>query len=281
MNKLSIALLGAVLVALSVVAYLALDRPGPAVQPPAATAPEPAPAQPASVAATSPAGQAIGGAGSAAPDAATVEAPPTTVAPPPLPAGDAPVEEALVGLLGREAVLALLQTDGFAERVVATVDALPRGHAAPRLWPLHPAEGRFTVDGGRIAAANEQRYAPFVRMLERLDPAAAAGLYRRLQPQLQAAYENLGYPGRRFDDRLLEVVDHLLATPQPDSPPAVTLTEVKGPIAPERPWVRYEYADPALESRSAGQRILLRLGDAQRRSLIDWLRAFRAQVAAR
>jgi hypothetical protein len=206
-------------------------------------------------------------------------APPTTVAP--LAADDARVRQALTGLLGREAVLALLQTDGFAERVVATVDALPRGHAAPRLWPVHPAEGRFTVDGGRIAAANEQRYAPFVRMVERLDPAAAAGLYRRLQPQLQAAYENLGYPGRRFDDRLLEVVDHLLATPQPDSPPAVTLTEVKGPIAPERPWVRYEYADPALESRSAGQRILLRLGDAQRRSLIDWLRAFRAQVAAR
>ena len=206
-------------------------------------------------------------------------APPTTVAP--LAADDASVRQALTGLLGREAVLALLQTDGFAERVVATVDALPRGHAAPRLWPVHPAEGRFTVDGGRIAAANEQRYAPFVRMVERLDPAAAAGLYRRLQPQLQAAYENLGYPGRRFDDRLLEVVDHLLATPQPDSPPAVTLTEVKGPIAPERPWVRYEYADPALESRSAGQRILLRLGDAQRRSLIDWLRAFRAQVAAR
>lgn len=206
-------------------------------------------------------------------------APPTTVAP--LAADDASVRQALTGLLGREAVLALLQADGFAERVVATVDALPRGHAAPRLWPVHPAEGRFTVDGGRIAAANEQRYAPFVRMVERLDPAAAAGLYRRLQPQLQAAYENLGYPGRRFDDRLLEVVDHLLATPQPDSPPAVTLTEVKGPIAPERPWVRYEYADPALESRSAGQRILLRLGDAQRRSLIDWLRAFRAQVAAR
>lgn len=206
-------------------------------------------------------------------------APPTTVAP--LAADDASVRQALTGLLGREAVLALLQTDGFAERVVATVDALPRGHAAPRLWPVHPAEGRFTVDGGRIAAANEQRYAPFVRMVERLDPAAAAGLYRRLQPQLQAAYENLGYPGRRFDDRLLEVVDHLLATPQPDSPPAVTLTEVKGPIAPERPWVRYEYADPALESRSAGQRILLRLGDAQRRSLIDWLRAFRAHVAAR
>lgn len=206
-------------------------------------------------------------------------APPTTVAP--LAADDASVRQALTGLLGREAVLALLQADGFAERVVATVEALPRGHAAPRLWPVHPAEGRFTVDGGRIAAANEQRYAPFVRMVERLDPAAAAGLYRRLQPQLQAAYENLGYPGRRFDDRLLEVVDHLLATPQPDSPPAVTLTEVKGPIAPERPWVRYEYADPALESRSAGQRILLRLGDAQRRSLIDWLRAFRAQVAAR
>jgi hypothetical protein len=53
---------------------------------------------------------------------------------------------------------------------------------------------------------------------------------------------------------------------------------VKGPIRPERPWVRYEYADPGLESDSAGHRILLRIGDVNRKRLTDWLRRFRTQL---
>jgi hypothetical protein len=41
----------------------------------------------------------------------------------------------------------------------------------------------------------------------------------------------------------------LLATPQPS-----------GPIELERPNVMYTYADPALEARPAGQKLLLRMG---------------------
>lgn len=199
---------------------------------------------------------------------------------PPLPTDDAGLRQALIELVGRTAVLSLLQTEGLAERIVATVDNLPRNHVAPRLWPVHPTDGRFTVDAeGRIALDNAERYGPFVRLVESVPPATAAAFYRRLQPQLQAAYEELGYPGRSFHTRMIEVIDHLLATPTVPPPIAVTLTEVRGPIAPERPWVRYEYAEPALESRSAGQRILLRVGEVHQRRLMGWLRGFRAQIA--
>lgn len=198
---------------------------------------------------------------------------------PPLPRDDAAVQQALVDLLGREAVLRLVQTDGFARRVVATLDNLPRQHAAPRLWPVNPTAGRFSVDaGGRIAAANARRYDALLGVVLAVDPAQAAVLYRRLLPQLQSAYEELGYPGRSVHARLLEVVDHLLAAPVPAQAPLTVLTDVKGPIPSERPWVRHEYADPALESASAGHRLLWRLGAERQRRVQDGLRALRAEI---
>ncbi len=206
-------------------------------------------------------------------------APDAAVALPTLAGSDDQVKTELNDLLGKPAVLKLLQTDGFVRRVVATVDNLPRAHAPPRLWPVNPTPGRFTVDGaGRIAPDNAQRYTALVLLIEAVDPARAAALYRRYHPLLQQAYEELGYPGRRFHARLVEVVDHLLATPQPTGPIVLTLTEVKGPIPSERPWVRYEFADPKLQSLSAGQRLLLRTGEANQRRLLGWLRAFRVQL---
>ena len=194
----------------------------------------------------------------------------------PFASGDEPVTAALSELLGRTAVLTLLQTDGFAARIAATVDNLPRAHVAPRLWPLHPTPGRFSVDAdGRIAAANAQRYDAALALLERMPPATAAAFYRRLSPQLQAAYEALGYPGQSFRERLRAVIDHLLEAPRLSRPVTVTLTAVKGPIPSERPWVRYEYTDPLLEQLSAGQRLLLRLGPVRQQRVMAWLAELR------
>ncbi|MCP5270994.1 MAG: DUF3014 domain-containing protein [Burkholderiaceae bacterium] len=194
----------------------------------------------------------------------------------PIADGDEAVTAALIERFGRAVVLQLMQTDGFAARVVATVDNLPRGHVAPRLWPINPTAGRFSVDDDdRIAAANGQRYAAALRLLDALPPAEAAAFYRRLYPQLQAAYGALGYPGQSFHDRLRAVIDHLLETPAVSRPPQVQLVEVKGDVPSQRPWVRYEYVDPALQQLSAGQRLLLRLGPAQQARVLDWLRALR------
>ena len=57
------------------------------------------------------------------------------------------------------------------------------------------------------------------------------------------------------------------------------LTEVKGPVQPVRPWVRYEYADPQLESLSSGQKIMVRVGLENERRLKASLRGFREQIA--
>jgi hypothetical protein len=196
------------------------------------------------------------------------------------------VREALTELVGRRGALGFLQLDGFVRRVVATVDNLAREHAPVAVWPVHPTPGRFSVlrgaDGRETPHPdNSERYASLVRAVEAVDMDRAVAIYRRLYPMFQQAYEELGYPGRYFNDRLVQVLDHLIATPVPASPPAVRLVEVKGPVPSSRPWVRYEYVDPALESLSAGQKILIRVGADQQRRLQDRLKALRDRVARR
>ncbi len=192
---------------------------------------------------------------------------------PPLDASDAQVRSELIDWLGRKDVQGFLQLEGFVRRVVATVDNLGLEHAPPSRWPVQTTPGRFTTlpaadgQGEVISPDNERRYTPFVLFVESLDLQRAVQLYVRLYPLFQQAYEELGYPGKHFNDRLVAVIDLLLATPVQDGPLAVTLLEVKGPIPSERPWLRYEYRDPALESLSAGQKILIRSGPVNHRRL--------------
>ena len=95
---------------------------------------------------------------------------------------------------------------------------------------------------------------------------------------LLQAWRDLGLGNRYLNDRAIEVVDLLLATPEPERPPRVHLTEVKGPIPSTRPWVRYEFVDPQLEALTAGQKILVRMGTANERRLKQKLREFRSQL---
>lgn len=196
---------------------------------------------------------------------------------------DTYVTEALNALLGRKEVLTFVQFDGFVRRVVATVDNLARSHAPRALWPVNPTPGRFTtlsagadgVAGTAISPDNSLRYSPLVLLIESVDTAQAVTLYKRLYPLFQQAYEELGYPGRYFNDRLVAVIDHLLATPVQTGPIGVKLVEVKGTVPSLQPWVRYEFVDPALESLSAGQKILLRTGSVNHRRLQAKLLAIR------
>lgn len=245
----------------------------------------------------------------AAPSAAAPEAPPAPAVPEPTPPAvehpvEAPVADAageptalpaldgsdahvsglLSGLLSRKNLLTFLQLDGFVRRAVATVDNLARSQAPVMVWPVIPTPQRFTTQRGEngvetIHPGNSQRYAPLVLMIESVDTGKAVDLYRSLYPLFQQAYEELGFPGRYFNDRLVQVLDHLIATPVPTEPLAVTLVDVKGTVPSTRPWVRYELADPALESLSAGRKMLLRTGPDNQRRLQAKLKDIRQRVA--
>ncbi len=195
----------------------------------------------------------------------------------PLPAldtSDRSVEDALAAFADRNAIGEFLNTTGFLRRVVATIDNLPRKKAPQRLWPVQPTAGRFLATGAGDAVTidpqNARRYEPFVRLVEAIDTGKAVALYVRFYPLLQQAYVELGYPKATFNDRLVEVIDHLLVTP-----------EIDGPIRLARPWILYEFADPALEARSAGQKALVRMGAANQLRVKAKLRELRRQIAGR
>jgi hypothetical protein len=167
----------------------------------------------------------------------------------------------------------LVVPEGIVRNIVATVDNLPRQTVAPRIVPLRPVPGAFEVtaaaNGTSIAAGNAKRYADYVRAAEAVDTARLVGFYVRLYPLFQQAYVELGYPKGYFNDRVVAVIDHLLAAPEP-----------KGALLLIQPKVFYQYADPDLEQRSAGQKIMMRVGLDNELRLKAKLREIRRALVA-
>jgi hypothetical protein len=226
----------------------------------------------------------------AASDPVAPVAPPGELQPVKIPAAAQPlaadqIGSAITAFLGSNAALTFFQLTDFPRKFVATVDNLGRSHAPPVAWPISPTEGRFTVqtfDGATaISSDNGLRYTPLVLLLEKINAGLAVDLYVRMYPVLQQTYVDLGYPNNQINDRLLQVINHLLATPNAPQVMAVQLTEVKGPIPSVRPWVRYEFADPALEALSSGQKIMLRVGSVNQNRLKARLSALRQEILKR
>ncbi|MEO7106519.1 MAG: DUF3014 domain-containing protein [Rhodoferax sp.] len=172
---------------------------------------------------------------------------------PTLDTSDQVVVAALVKLEGHKSFSTLLRPASFIRNIVATVDNLPRAQVAREKLPVEPLGGHFdvvTVDGVlRLGPANATRFRPLVDALQWIRVPALMDLYAMYYPLFQAAYVELGYPKGYFNDRLVVALDDLLTSPRVDGP--VELTQSK---------VLYEFADPALASRSAGQKIMLRMG---------------------
>lgn len=202
---------------------------------------------------------------------ASVPAAASTAALPPLDGSDDNVAAALMALAGEGDVRDLLVSKQIVARIVATIDALPRRALSTFMLPAHPPKGAFATaeaDGQTtMAAQNLTRYAPYMRVVEHLDPAALVAWYAHTYPLFQQAYRELGYPKGYFNDRLIVVIDDLLAAP-----------ELAQPAVLQRPKSYYVFADPALESLSAGQKLLLRVGPANEALIKAKLRAIRAAL---
>lgn len=180
---------------------------------------------------------------------------------------DSRVEEAVSGLIGGKVFGDLLIVDNFIQRLVATIDNLPRRKLPLAHVPFALPEGKFrttgTEDNLRISDNNYLRYTPYIQLLENIHPDRMISTYVSFYPLMQTAYEQLGYPNAYFNDRLVYVIEHLLETPNPDDPLALL-----------QPSVLYTYADPNFEQLSAGQKILLRMGQEQREKVKEILRRY-------
>ena len=167
----------------------------------------------------------------------------------------------------------ILVDSGAIEKVVATVDNLPREHIAERIRPVGSLGGQFEIGGQdgsggfSISLDNYRRYDELVALITNADLDEVVEMYRRFYPLFQSAYTDLGYPDGYFNDRLIEVIDHLLETPEP-----------AGLVALVRPHVLYEYADPKLEGLSSGQKLMLRMGNDHMARIKEMLRELRQLV---
>jgi len=193
---------------------------------------------------------------------------------PSLETSDAPFRDSLGEILGQPALDSLFKPEMLIRHIVVTVDNLSRKRVAVELRPTKAAPGRFIASGDEqhstLDPANYQRYAPYVRVVQMLDTKQLAALYLHFYPLMQQAYQNLGYPNGYFNDRVVETIDNLLATPQ-----------VTGDIVLVRPNVMYQFADPKLEDLSAGQKVLLRIGPDNAAIVKAKLLELRSQIADR
>lgn len=174
---------------------------------------------------------------------------------PPLDDSDAYFLLALVDVFGTD-VERLLVDEALIDKFVATVDNLPRSHVAEKIRPVGRLSGAFVTDVSDDDKAiflepdNFVRYDLLVALMAGADLEMVTATYRRFYPLLQESYRRLGYPDAYFNDRVVEVIDLLLLTPEPDEPVRLV-----------RPHVLYEFADEELESLSSGQKLLIRMGN--------------------
>jgi hypothetical protein len=167
--------------------------------------------------------------------------------------GEAALWDAVIGLIGDRSLQTLLNRQNFVQRVVATVDNLPRKKVPLRQMPVKPMHENIAVIGqgdyASLSPANYARYERYVRLMQSVDTSHLVAVYVRYYSLFQQAFRNLGYPNGYFNDRVVEAIDDLLATPDLPDPPSL-----------DRPKVLYVFEDPELEALSAGQKIMIRIG---------------------
>ncbi len=203
----------------------------------------------------------------------SADEPPTRPPLPDLGESDQTAQDALSGLVGSDFVEQWIKPEFVISRAVAIVNSLDGAAPALKSWPIRPLDSepitdeRHDGDTLHWAAANAERYATLINTLESVPPEQAAALYGRYYPLFQKAWDELGENEPHFNDRLIDVVDHLLATPEVDLP--FTVTPYEG---------RLHFADEALQEESWGRKLLMRMGPEHAGTIKEWLRKFRNAI---
>jgi hypothetical protein len=169
---------------------------------------------------------------------------------------DPTILDAFDGLFGKKQFESLFILQNIIRRIVVTVDnATKHKQTSQEFTPLKPLDSTFVATGKdedqQISPENFQRYQPYVELVENMDAHKFIRIYRHYYPLFQAAYEDLGTKNY-FNDRLIEVVDHILATPDVQNPIRVVQMGAHG---------KYKYADDQIEELSSSQKVLIRMGN--------------------
>jgi hypothetical protein len=188
------------------------------------------------------------------------EAPPEFVLPM-LNDSDSLIRDGVVSLTRHEGINAWLASSELIRKFVAFVDNVAHGQVAKEPVRTLAPEGTFLVKQidektFELDPESYRRYNAFTEVIVSIDGRRAAEFYHLLRPLIQKAYDELGYGNRSFDDVMFQASGRLLETPVIDE---------KIPLV--RPVVMYKFKDEKLESLSAAQKQLIRMGPRNTRLL--------------
>ena len=164
-----------------------------------------------------------------------------------------------------------LASPNLIRRFTVSVDNIAEGKSPRRhlseLAPMAPFRAIGKRDAFYVDPRSYERYDLMARVFSLLSAPACARVYRSIRPLIDEAYRDLGYPGRDFDDTLGRAISELLETPVVEGSPELT-----------QGLISYRYRDPALETLSAVQKQLLRMGPRNARKVQDKLREIGAAL---
>lgn len=137
--------------------------------------------------------------------------------------------------------------------LVVFVDNVARGELVTRFSPLtKPNEhfSVFTLDNVIYLNTNSyNRYNQYAQLFDAVQVIPLVKEYRRLQSLFDQAYQEIGYPDGKFEDKLLEAIEVINGAPI-----------IGDPIALVSPSVMYKFVDSDLEALPAAQKLFIRMG---------------------
>lgn len=184
------------------------------------------------------------------------------------------IDTSLSEMIGNDLFNSIFNAEDFARRFVVTVDSATNlAQLSPERSLVKPLESDFVPSGKgaqlSISAENFRRYAPLIELVGAIDPEKLVALYVHFYPSLQSAYHELG-TDKYFNDRLVEVIDHILGTPKVVGHPRLVRPSSHN---------KYKFMDVDLENLSASQKVLIRMGDNNAQIIMAKLRQIRKLLA--
>lgn len=167
-----------------------------------------------------------------------------------------------------------LRSEHLVRDLVIFAHNLSSGDVIRESATVRGPEARFTTqtvdDQLYIDEASYTRYNEMVEWFTNLDSERLVSVYSDYEALFSQAFAEIAHPDERFIEQLLEGIDVLLATPEPE-----------GLLALSDDQVMYTFADPELEALPAAQKQMLRLGLENQRQVKRKLREIRALLEER
>lgn len=179
---------------------------------------------------------------------------------------DAFARDLVAQLSSHPGLASWLVSDRLIRRFVVTVDNIAEGSNPSQHVPFMEPDQAFAVSGeepsARIDPRSYERYDNVAGVIDALDVDGTAELFATLEPLLDEAYAELGYPDTPFRTTLGRAIGRLLETPIPDTPPAVAQRATY-----------YVFLDEDLQDLTAAQKQFIGMGPANMRKVKAKLRS--------